>query len=187
MQLTQKDIKKIKKNDSRVINELYRYSFDVLMSQVARYKINDEDRRTLLNNTFIKIIDKIDQYDLNTNYKAWIRQIMRNEIIDDFRRNKKLNETISYQEDLYGSIQMPEVEEEIASEQLEYYLNMLPPAGKMVFNLYVIDGYTSQEVCEQLDIKYETFKWHLKEARKKLRAVFKTSELNETEASERAN
>jgi len=146
------------------------------MSQVVRYRGNEEDRMSLLNNVFIKIIDKIDKYAIGTSYKAWISQIMRNEIIDDYRKNKKLNETIEFKEELEEESSTSSIEEVIEAEQLEYYLNMLPPAGKMVFNLYVIEGYSSKEICEKLEIGHETFKWHLKEARKKLRLNFQKKE-----------
>ena len=132
---------------------------------------------SLLNNVFIKIIDKIDKYSIGTSYKAWISQIMRNEIIDDYRKNKKLNETIEYKEELeQEASSSSSIDAEIEAEQLEFYLDMLPPAGKMVFNLYVIEGYSSKEICEKLEIGHETFKWHLKEARKKLRSNFQKIE-----------
>jgi RNA polymerase sigma factor (sigma-70 family) len=185
LELTKKVIKKIKKNDNRTINELYRYSFDVLMSQVARYKNNEEDRVLILNNIFMKIIDNIDKFKADTSFKAWIRQIARNEIIDDYRRNKKRNETIEVREELYEQDTTSEIDENIEAEELEYYLNKLPPASKMVFNLYVIDGWPSKEICEKLDISYETFKWHLKEARKRLRSMFKQNQTIESEAQGR--
>jgi RNA polymerase sigma-70 factor (ECF subfamily) len=146
------------------------------MSQVVRYRGNEEDRMSLLNNVFIKIIDKIENYKLGTSYKSWISQIMRNEIIDDYRKNKKRNETIEFKEELEEESTTSSIETKIEEEELEYYLNMLPPAGKMVFNLYVIEGYSSKEICEKLEIGQETFKWHLKEARKKLRLNFKKKE-----------
>ena len=54
---------------------------------------------------------------------------------------------------------------------MERILHQLPPATKLVFNMYAIDGYSSKEIEKELNIKYETVKWHIKEARKKLRVL----------------
>ena len=50
-------------------------------------------------------------------------------------------------------------------------LNVLPPATKLVFNLYAIEGYKAKEIVEELNISYETVKWHIKQARKKLKSL----------------
>jgi len=47
----------------------------------------------------------------------------------------------------------------------------LPKASRMVFNMFVIDGYSHKEICEQLGISGETSKWHMKESKKKLQEM----------------
>ena len=64
------------------------------------------------------------------------------------------------------SVVDPEVYESIDSESAMQMLNVLPPATKLVFNLYAIEGYKSKEIVEELNISYETVKWHIKQARK---------------------
>ena len=61
--------------------------------------------------------------------------------------------------------------ESIDSESAMQMLNVLPPATKLVFNLYAIEGYKSKEIVEELNISYETVKWHIKQARKKLKQL----------------
>jgi RNA polymerase sigma-70 factor (ECF subfamily) len=152
---------------------LYEQSFNVLMSAAVRYKNNDEDRMTIVNNSFLKVIQKIDQFKVGTAYFSWVKRIVQNEIIDDFRRNKKYETLFDFEKD--ESLTEEEVHAEVDFETEENalleMLNVLPPATKMVFNLYAIDGYTSKEICEKLNISYETVKWHIKEARKKLKLL----------------
>ena len=69
------------------------------------------------------------------------------------------------------SVVDPEVYESIDSESAIQMLNVLPPATKLVFNLYAIEGYKSKEIVEELNISYETVKWHIKQARKKLKQL----------------
>jgi len=49
----------------------------------------------------------------------------------------------------------------------------LPPATRMVFSLYVLEGYNHREIAEQLDISEGTSKWHLSEAKKRLQKMIK--------------
>ena len=69
------------------------------------------------------------------------------------------------------SVVDPDVYESIDNESALQMLNVLPPATKLVFNLYAIEGYKSKEIVEELNISYETVKWHIKQARKKLKSL----------------
>jgi RNA polymerase sigma-70 factor (ECF subfamily) len=50
----------------------------------------------------------------------------------------------------------------------------LPFATQTVFNLSVLDGFTHKEISEQLNISEGTSRWHLTEAKKKLRVLLET-------------
>lgn len=176
MELTKEIIKKIKKNDIKIINKLYMYSYSQLMSQIAPYKINDEDRKTIINNTFIKVIDNIHKFKPNSSYFSWIRQIAKHEIIDDYRRNNKHKTHLSADHEMIDTGSIPEINYQIEAEQLEFYLSYVPYSSRVVFNLYIIEGSPSKEICKDLNISYETFKWHMKNARKILRAQFRETE-----------
>ena len=65
----------------------------------------------------------------------------------------------------------PEVYDAMDCEAAFEILNVLPPATKLVFNLYAIEGYKTKEIVDELNISYETVKWHIKQARKKLKIV----------------
>jgi RNA polymerase sigma factor (sigma-70 family) len=67
--------------------------------------------------------------------------------------------------------QYSEIDDNIEAEELKKMLDILAPATRLVFNLYAIDGYSAKEITEELEISYETVKWHIKEARKKLRSA----------------
>ena len=56
-------------------------------------------------------------------------------------------------------------------------LSHLPPATRVSFNLFAIDGYSYKEIAKALDVGYETVKWHVKEARKRLKNILKEDTL----------
>lgn len=157
--------------------ELYELCFGVLMSVCMRYMKNEEDARAQVNYGFLKILSNLDKYKLAIPFEAWIRRIMINAIIDDYRKQKRYKNNTS----LPGEDQvldwannhtvLNEGEASIIVEDIYKLIRKLPPVTGQVFNLYVIDGYKHQEIAKLLDMKEGTSKWHLSEARRKLRAM----------------
>lgn len=171
MKITKDIIKSIKKNDYKTITALYNEAFSAMMSMVIRYKKNEEDQRTIINNSFMKAIDKIESFDSSKEFIPWICQITKNELIDSYRKEKNYESFFDF--DSINEGQELETDSlhdmEVENEYLRNILQTLPPATNLVFNLYAIEGYTSKEIGEELKIGYETVKWHIKQARKRLR------------------
>jgi RNA polymerase sigma factor (sigma-70 family) len=173
IQLNTDTIKAIKKGDRKIILELYHYTFQVLMGNAVRYTNDQESQMQIVNNAFMKIVINIDSFQIGTAYFSWVKQIVKREIIDDFRRNKRYKELFYYNDDYKNEslIEDPAIDATFATEEFQLMLETLPPATKMVFSLYAIDGYSTAEIMGELCISYETVKWHIKEARKKLRGL----------------
>lgn len=68
--------------------ELYKQSYPILIAVARRFRKNEEDHLALVNNAFIKIIQNLNNFQ-EVNYFSWVKRIITNEIIDDYRRNKK--------------------------------------------------------------------------------------------------
>lgn len=178
--------KKIKKNNRSAILKLYNQSFDSLMSIAVRYYVNEEDRLDMVNTSFIKIINHIDQYEIGTNYVSWIKMIGRNTVIDKFRKEKNYKQKfkeLNFETniDIENLVENPEeiIEwiDSAKNEEIDRILNLLPPTSKIIFNLFAIEEYTYKEIASKLSISYETVKWHIKESRKVLRANLKINTL----------
>jgi RNA polymerase sigma factor (sigma-70 family) len=156
--------------DRKAQLELYTMCFDQLMGVAKRYKNNLEDSQTLVNNAFIKIVTNLDKYEDN-NFNAWVKRIIMNEVVDDYRKQKKYNDLVNldYPIDNLHVTNYGTAEHDHSEEALLEMVANLPNATRHVFNLFVIDGFSHKEICEQLNISMETSKWHMKEARKRLK------------------
>ena len=119
----------------------------------------------------MKALEKIDSFDLNKEFIPWMCQITRNELIDSYRKEKNYGNFFDFESSNEGQeIETDSVHDiQVENEYLRNLLQSLPPATNLVFNLYALEGYSSKEICEELNIGYETVKWHIKEARKRLR------------------
>ena len=175
-------IKAIQDGDRKAVLELYHNTFQLLMGNAVRYSNDQEKQMQIVNNTFIKIVTNIAQFEVGTAYFSWAKQIVHREIIDDFRRSKRYTELFLLIDDFTDNNLTDEGEQNedfFEENELQSMLDTLPPATKMVFNLFAIDDYSYQDIAEELDISYETVKWHLKEARKKLKKEISGNKINQ--------
>jgi RNA polymerase sigma-70 factor (ECF subfamily) len=160
--------------------ELYKMCYPVLIAVARRYRKNSEDHMALVNNAFIKIIQNLDKYQ-EGRFFSWTKRIITNEIIDDYRRNKKYLHFFHQDEAVdFHKNTIPEVEYEINDLYLNSIVEELPESTKVVFNLFAIDGYSHKEIGDMLGISEQTSKWHTKIARKKLKELIKIEMNHET-------
>ena len=175
MELNKKNIKAIKKNDRRVILQLYNFTFNKLMSVAVRYFVNEEDRVTIVNNSFMKIIDNIDKFTIGTYYFSWVNRITYNEIVNFHRKEKKYKSVFNFEtyDVAINTYSDDNIEDNswIDEAELLALVLKLPKSTRIVFDMYAIEGgYKYKDIAECLDVSVETVKWHLKQARKSLKA-----------------
>jgi len=160
------------KQDRKAEYQLYKESYSFLMGICLRYAKDKDTASEILNMGFMKILSNLSSYKPEIPFSAWIRRIMINTLIDEYRKNKKERERVTYVENYYESADFSEVNEaltKISYAQILSEINKLPLATKKVFNLFVIDGYSHKEIGEMLEISEGTSKWHLNAARQKLK------------------
>lgn len=165
-------IKGCSKGDKNSQKALYKHFYGYAMSVCIRYSMNREEATEVMNDGFLKVFTKINKYDTNRSFKGWLRKIMINTALDNYRHNLKHY----YQQDL---AHLPDTSAgntilaDLAYEEIVALVQMLSPAYRTVFNLYVIDGYTHEEISEMLGISVGTSKSNLSKARENLRALLK--------------
>ena len=82
-------IKGCQEGDRESQRLLYKHYYVYCMSICVRYAQSEEEAKEILNDAFIKVFNKISQYDTDKPFKGWLRRIMINTAIDHFRSNKK--------------------------------------------------------------------------------------------------
>lgn len=146
----------------------------MLMSVCLRYQRNKEDAEFMLNQVFHKILINLERYDAKVPFEAWIRRIAINTCIDQFRKESRSK--LDYHEEPMDMAPITvmdynEADKKFDAEELELMIKQLPPVSQKVFNLYVVDGFNHREIGEKLDMSEGTSKWHLSNARKKLKSL----------------
>lgn len=168
------------RQDRKAEYELYKQTYSYLMGICMRYSKDKDSAAESLNIGFLKILKNLATYKPEIPFKAWIRRVMVNTLIDEYRKNKKEKEKVTYVEEYYDSSDFSEVNEALSRinyNQLLIQVNLLPEATRKVFNLFAIDGYSHKEIGEMLMISEGTSKWHLNAARQKLKEYIENSVL----------
>ncbi|MBN1926163.1 MAG: sigma-70 family RNA polymerase sigma factor [Prolixibacteraceae bacterium] len=144
---------------------LYQQYAPVLFGICLRYSRDQTEAEDTLHEGFITILNKIGQYAYKGSFEGWLKRIMINTSLEKFRNRYRLQivEDIS-KYDIEPSEN--DVYSDLNTETLLKLVSELPPRYRMVFNMYAIDGYSHNEISEQLGIAIGTSKSNLARARK---------------------
>ncbi|GLU54381.1 DNA-directed RNA polymerase sigma-70 factor [Dyadobacter frigoris] len=137
-----------------------------------RYAANIQEAEELINDGFLKVFVNLEKYDHSQPFKAWLRKIMINTAIDYYRKNQKWHEQVSM-EGVEISDCSSDILSEISAQEILTLVQRLPPAYRMAFTLFVIDGFSHKEIADMLGIQEGTSKSNLRDARRKLQAMIK--------------
>lgn len=174
--LTEKNlIEGCRKRDRKSQKELYRHYFGFALKICLRYAKSKEEAVEIVNDGFMKVFKNIDRYRDDYSFKSWLSTIMINTSIDHYRSIiKKIT-----MEELNPSHDFEESEHILSRLQYQELLKLvqnLSAAYRTVFNLFVIDGYSHEEIAEMLSISVGTSKSNLFRARENLKKMLKDLE-----------
>ncbi len=174
MEIEQQLISQCIKGDRRAQLKLYDLCYSYMMSICIRYCKDKQEAGARLNLSFLKVLQHLNKFDHSGSFKAWIAKITLRSIIDEFRSQQKHYEHHQYNGEILneGSLNGEErnyIQSEFDFDHMMRVINQLPVMDKQVFNMFAIDGYTHKEIAEQLNISVGTSKWHVFEARKKIK------------------
>ncbi len=171
MPLLNEIIKGCRKRHRNSQKELYKLFYAYGMSIALRYTDSREEAAEVLNDAFMKVFDNIKSFDLERPFKPWLRRIIINTAINHFHKHKKDLELAEL--DLLDN--KPVTEETIISgisyEEIVDMVQQLSPGYRTVFNLYVIENFTHEEIADMLGIAVGTSKSNLSKAKRNLRSI----------------
>lgn len=149
---------------------LYARCYNYAMNIARRYAGNQETAEEVVNDSFFKVFTKIDQYDARQPFRFWLRRIIINSAIDRLRSSLNSKPTVEMP-DWYDPEDDAGIIEKLTKEQIFNMLDHLSPAYRTVFNLYVIEGFSHDEIAASLGIGVSGSKSNLSRARAHIRQL----------------
>jgi RNA polymerase sigma-70 factor (ECF subfamily) len=143
-----------------------------LLKFAYRLNLKRPDAKDLVQETFLKVLSKRDQYIDQNNMKAWTLTVMRNVFVDNYRKqiNRKAfcDQTFeSYFTNKTEPVSSFDQASEYQAREITQNIDRLNEKFRIPFQMY-IDGYKYNEIAEQLDLKIGTVKNRIFMSRKKL-------------------
>lgn len=161
-------IKQCQEQNRKAQKEIYAEFSSVLFSICLRYAENYEDAQDVFQEGFILIFNKINQFKFEGSFEGWMKRIMVNLNLEKLKKKNPLpfenyeNLIATHEDD-------DELEQDFDYQQLLEAVHNLPPQYRQVFNLYVFEEYSHQEIAEMLTISVGTSKSNLSRARNLLK------------------
>ncbi|AJR02828.1 RNA polymerase sigma factor [Siansivirga zeaxanthinifaciens] len=155
-------IQRCKKNDIVAQSELYKLYASKLFSLCLKYSRNYAEAEDNLQDAFLTIFKKMDQYKNKGSFEGWLKRITINTVLQQYRTQKVFEIT---NENIVEEVALEVDEESLSIDYLLKIIQELPDRYRLVFNLYVLDGYSHKEIAEMLEINTGTSKSNLARAR----------------------
>lgn len=155
------------KGNSKAQRQLVEQFYTLAKRICLRYASNQLDAEEIVDDGFVKILSKPENFDLDKPFEPWLKTIMIRTAIDFIRKRNplvsvdELGENYAYNDDLNGI-------DFLSEEELMNLVQQLPPIYRLVFNLAAIEGYDHQEIGDILGISPSTSRSNLVKARAKL-------------------
>lgn len=167
------------KGDRRSQQAIHKMFYGKMKAICMRYTRDNDQAMDIVQDGFIKVFNSLDRYTGVGSFEGWFRRIIVNLCIDRFRKMKRdyvllENESAldNFQDD---AEEEPDNEENeiynITQEQIIDAVQQLSPAYRTVFNLYVFENYSHQEIAEALEISIGTSKSNYAKARRNIRKL----------------
>jgi len=148
--------------------KLYHHFAPKMFGVCLRYAKDTTEAEDNLQEGFIKVFANLKSFRQDGSFEGWIRRIMINVSLERLRKQQTMYpvedvaiyDTVNYSDNVIA---------QLAAEDLIKLIQQLPPRYRMVFNMYVIDGMSHEEIAREMSIAQGTSKSNLARAREILK------------------
>jgi RNA polymerase sigma factor (sigma-70 family) len=180
-------LKGCKLNDRKSQKQVYSIFYGYAMSVALRYSNSYDNAIEMVNDGFLKVFRDLKNFvpqfeSVEASFRAWLRRIVVNSCIDHIRKyHKKEISSVSLIDDITIVDDKENGIEMLQYKEILKCIQQLSPAYKTVFNLFVLDGFSHEEIAKKLKISVSTSKSNLFKARHNLQVLVKKNNVVEYE------
>ncbi|WP_345948466.1 sigma-70 family RNA polymerase sigma factor [Mucilaginibacter sp. PAMB04274] len=168
-------IAKCKAADRKAQELLYKQFAAKMLAVCLRYAVDKMEAEDMMQNGFVRVFQKINDYRGEGSFEGWMRRIMVHAAIEYYRKHHKMT-LVDMEESGYESPVNAVAASSLETKDLLLLINQLPAGYRMVFNLYAIEGYSHREIAEMAGITEGASKSQLSRARTLLKQKIEQTE-----------
>ncbi len=164
-------IKKARAGNPEAQKQMYEKHAPKMLGVCRQYIKDLQFAEDVMVGGFLKVFTNLDSFGFKGSFEGWIRKIMVRESISHIRKQQ----FVVYDNDIYerNEVDSISISSELDVEHVQMLIDSLPQGYKIVFVLYVVEGYKHQEIAKLLQISESTSKSQLFKARKVLQEKLK--------------
>ena len=155
-------IERCQKNDAQAQSQLYKLYASKLFSICLKYSRNYAEAEDNLQDAYVTIFKKIDQFKSKGSFEGWLKRITINTALQRYR-SVGVYDIVN--EDQIEDVSVEIDEDAISLDFLLQIIQELPDRYRLVFNLYALDDFSHKEIATMLDISIGNSKSNLARAR----------------------
>lgn len=166
-------VEQCKANNRKAQLKLYEQYCTGMFHVAMRFVQNADDAEDVIQESFIKAFDRIDQFKGEVTFGAWLKRIVINKSIDFLKSKKK--ELVELDENHIHIVEDEDwsVENDITIEEVKMAIAQLPDKYSYVVMMYLMEGYDHSEIAQVLDITETTCRTRLLRGKGYLRELLK--------------
>lgn len=168
MLLTYRCLEACKRGDRDAQEMLYTAYKSKVMGIARRYSGNNDEAKDIFQEAFIRIFNKLHLVNEPIYLNRWIIKVSIHTAINYYHKNIKYKGMIELEHVQFDSEDDRTIDK-LSNEQLILLINSLPDGYRIVFNMYVIEGFKHSEIAEFLNISINTSKSQLSRAKQLLK------------------
>nr|WP_295925932.1 RNA polymerase sigma factor [uncultured Dyadobacter sp.] len=157
-------IKALRNADPKAQRQLYDKYSTRMLALCFRYVCDDMAAEDVMVEGFLKVFEKIGQFNSEGSFEGWVRRIMVNEALGYLRKQKRILED-NLSDEVNNIPDYVHADQHLETQELMDLIETLPVGYRTVFNLYAIEGYAHIEIAQMLGITESTSKSQLHRAR----------------------
>lgn len=164
-------VKRCKAGERKAQELLYKQFASKMLGVCMRYAADKMEAEDMLQNGFIRVFQKMNDYRGEGSFEGWVRRIMVHSSIEYYRKHHKLLQ-LAENGDLPDEVAVsPNAVARLDAKDMMALIQRLSPGYRMVFNLYAIEGYSHKEIGEIMGISEGASKSQLSRARSILKGL----------------
>jgi RNA polymerase sigma factor (sigma-70 family) len=154
-----------KAGNAKAQQTLYKLYAAKMLGVCVRYAVDKMEAEDMLQNGFIKVFNKLNDYRGEGSFEGWVRRIMVHSSIEYYRKHHKMMQLVDMDTPGAETAVNAAAASSLEAKDLLAIIQTLSPGYRMVFNLYAIEGYSHKEIGEMLNITEGASKSQLSRAR----------------------
>ncbi|MDX5420417.1 MAG: RNA polymerase sigma factor [Hymenobacteraceae bacterium] len=158
--------------------KLYQLYAGRMMAVCVRYTRSRFEAEDIFHEAFVKVFQNLKNYQ-GGSFEGWVRRIFVNTAINHYHKNRKYLDQLDYSTVEESTPAADDIISMISGKELLALINQMPEGYRLIFNMYVVEGFNHREIADMLKIAEGTSKSQLAKAKSHLKKMFQKLSISE--------